>query len=248
MDCVATVGASTLVRRIVATFLLAVTVYLTVSLPYARESVGLIATLVAFTVYQLPRLAFVWVGIAIPAYDLTPNTGRFYFNEFDIWLLPAIAPALWSARSSSLNLIKRIDALLLGLLLISSLISMGVTLWESALDTEPTWNAYDNALNAIRITKPVMYASLLLWVLYGHDTSVRKASFYFAVGTAIGLLATTIAVAIERCQFGGFFDISSMMRPTGPFADMHVGGAYLDAYLVGALPLLLILWSSTKSS
>jgi hypothetical protein len=50
------------------------------------------------------------------------------------------------------------------------------------------------------------------------------------------LLAVSVAVLWERLAYTGLLDFSSDYRATGPFWEMHVGGAALDAVLAMGLP------------
>lgn len=57
-------------------------------------------------------------------------------------------------------------------------------------------------------------------------------------GVIAGLVAVVAVVLWERSVFVGLGDFENVFRVTGPFADMATGGAYIEAFLAFAFPLL----------
>lgn len=236
-----------ILRRATAVVLAGAALYVAGNLPFGAWWVTLIAVAALATTVRWPVLALAWIAAAIPALDLTPWTGRFYLNEFDAWVVASLAGALWSTPISWSRSLSRIDLTILLLVAASYSLGIWITFTGAALFPEGYWNPYDHPYNALRLAKPVAYAAGTLLLVVSLPAKAGSAATAFAAGSAFGVAVTFAAVALERHRFCGFFATDVDFRPTGPFADMHVGGAYLDAYVVAAIPLLLILLNRYRS-
>ncbi len=236
-----------MLHRCLALLLAVASFTISFQLPYGALWVSLTSATVLATSARWPLLAFAWVAMAIPALDLTPWTGRFYVNEFDAWIMAAIGGAMWTTPFRRRWCLSWLDAAILVLVAVSYAFGVWITFSETASLPEGYWNPYDSPFNALRLAKPMAYAAGLLVLLTSLPSPPKSAAFAFAAGTGVGILQTFIAVALERHRFCGLLATEVDFRPTGPFADMHVGGAYLDAYVVGAAPLLLLVYQSTRS-
>lgn len=224
-------------RRLLGAALLLAALLLGVDLPWARGPVIVVGVLSALLVWRRPAASFAVAAIAIAAVDLTPWTGRAYFNEWDVCLLAALGAALGTATFKAQSSLRRRDVMLFAGVLLAYLVGVGVGFLRAPLGDDSWGNVYDHPLNALRVARPVAYA-LAFWVLLGRYLDRRRAWEWFLGGSAVGLAATVAAVAWERLRFCGLIDLTSEFRVTGPFADMHIGGATLDAYLVMTIPLL----------
>lgn len=238
---------SMMLRRCLALLLAGTSLAISIQLPYGALWVSLTSLMVLATSVRWPLLAFAWIGAAIPALDLTPWTGRFFVNEFDAWVVAAIAGALWATPLRLRWSPSWIDVVIWILVAASYALGVWITFSDTAPFPEGYWNPYDNPFNALRIAKPVAYAAGTLLLLTSLRSPPRWAATAFAAGTAFGIAETFGAVALERQRFCGLLATEVDFRPTGPFADMHVGGAYLDAYLVAAAPLLLLILRRRQS-
>ncbi len=123
------------------------------------------------------------------------------------------------------------------------LLAYGVSLARGLLPWQPPqlFNHYHENLNALRLAKGALWA----WLLYGLYLRLEgrwpQTRLRFAQGLALGLAGTVAVVLWEQLAFPGLTDFAAAYRVTGPFSQMHVGGADLDAYLILTLPFLLYL-------
>ena len=87
----------------------------------------------------------------------------------------------------------------------------------------------------------VVWRPLLLWALARrHRAAGLDVLSAFGHGTVVGLLGTVLFIIGERSAFTELFDVSHAYRVAGPFSVMNLGGAYVEGYLVSALPFLLM--------
>jgi O-antigen ligase len=70
----------------------------------------------------------------------------------------------------------------------------------------------------------------------------EHAARHLAFGMTLGLTAEVLYVLCERATFSGLFNFETGYRITGSFPGMHIGGAYIEGYLVTALPFVA-LWT-----
>jgi len=113
----------------------------------------------------------------------------------------------------------------------------------------PDANAFTNyhsPWNAVRIAKGALWA-LLLWRLFGRLGSAGCDVWrLFARGMVVGLAGTVMVILWERFAFPGLFNFADVYRVTGPFAQMHTGGADIETYLTVAAPFLVLLLFETR--
>jgi len=102
--------------------------------------------------------------------------------------------------------------------------------------------SYDGAQNGLRVLKPLLLTLLLAPLLViAIGRLVERSSHAFAVGMASAAALTGLCVLWERAAFPGVLNFSSDYRATGPFWEMHVGGAALDGMLALGLPFAVAL-------
>ncbi|MDI6746531.1 MAG: hypothetical protein QMD17_05245 [Rhodocyclaceae bacterium] len=182
----------------------------------------------------------------LPVVDLAPWTGWITFEEFDILALGAAAGA-WLRHGwlSSTNRGARPSLLLLGLV---ALFLPGLA-WAFVRATQEAggfvfgwFQAYDGAMNGVRLAKGFLLAALFAPLL-GRAMSSREESgiAMLAWGMALGLALAALAATWERLAFPGLLNFSADYRTTALFWEMHVGGAALDGYLVLTLPFAVLL-------
>lgn len=99
------------------------------------------------------------------------------------------------------------------------------------------FDGYDDALNSLRIAKGFFLVLLVLPLLQVELRRQREHSLdLLASGLVVGLTIASLAVVWERMAFTGLLNFSTNYRATGPFWEMHVGGAALDGYLALTAP------------
>ena len=208
--------------------------------------VGIVA--VFLVTLRWPSSWLLLVPATLPILDLRPWTGRLYLDEWDLLVLAVLA-ALFLRRG--LGLIPAASARILpagrlwfGAYLVSYVLALLWALWPPAW---PEPFAFTNLLSnehGLRLAKGVLWA-VLLWPFFHRVTADRVVAVSrFATGMVLGLMATVTVVLWERMVFPGLFNFSQNYRVTGMFSDTHTGGAFLEGYLVAAIPFLavVLLW------
>lgn len=235
------------VKRAAALAIFFAAACIAVTLPFASVAVLLGILLIAGLVIWKPAVFFLMIPVIVPAMDLTPWTGRWYVNEFDAWILAAMAAAMWGSKFTFKKMPPRLELLLLAILAVSYLASVVVAFGNAFSEQSEFGNVYEHPLNAIRIAKPIVYGAFF-WILLAHSNIPRNSAFrMFGWGNLVGLGITVLIVAIERERFCGLLSTIDVFRVTGPFAEMHTGGAYLDAYLVTSIPLIAVFWTDSNN-
>jgi VanZ family protein len=208
--------------------------------PTAPEWLGLGIVIAAIAVWQRPAWIFIVVPAALPVLDLAPWSGRFFMDEFDLLLL-ALIPVAYLRTASRRH---RFDGALLFTIALLGLSFALSTVKAIGFPTWPDANAFTNYFspyNAIRITKGFIWAVLLLGLvrrLNSKGDDVRPA---LAWGMSLGLGLTVGIVLWERLAFSGLFNFDSDYRVTALFSAIHIGGAYIEAFLSAAVPFLVVL-------
>jgi len=188
------------------------------------------------TQLRYPNSWILLLPAVLPIADLAHWTGRFFLGEFDLLALATLSMALWQTdlrRASS-----KIDynaRLLLLIVCTSYLISLVRGLLPlQPLDLNSFTNYYSH-YNSLRAFKGFLWAICLspfLLHAWSQGTNVPKL---LSIGMLIGLAEASLFVLWERLSFTGLFNFSNQYRVTGPFSDMHTGGAYIEAYLACAM-------------
>jgi hypothetical protein len=178
---------------------------------------------------------------AIGALDLAPWTGRIVFEEFDLLAVTTLA-VLFARRPPVLDdlppLLGR-RVLIMVLLAVSYLVAIDLPAALAAAAEAGGVQSYLSPVNGLRVAKGLLWALLLMPFLRRAQRDRPEESFrLLAIGMAVGLAATSAWALAERLAFVGPFDFDTVIRVTGSFSSMHVGGGHLGAFLVLALPFL----------
>ena len=210
--------------------------------PVQPVLLGLLLIGYAVLVWRHPPAMLLVVPAALPLLDLAPWSGRFFLDEFDVLLL--ISVAIGYARLPAAGRRSRPDPVLLlvlGLLALAYAIGLvrGLLPWPA-----PDANAlshYYSEFNALRVAKGAVWAFLLFGLLTRMQGVLPDLRQRFAIGMTLGLAATAAVVLWERMAFPGLANFGDVYRVTGPFSQMHTGGADLEAFLTLAVPFLVFL-------
>ena len=110
------------------------------------------------------------------------------------------------------------------------------------------WQGYFEPLNSVRLAKPALAAALWLplWLAASRASPGAAARRFELAMVGMGVV-TALAVVAERVAFTGLLNFSTDYRATGPFWEMHVGGAALDAVLAATLPFMVAVWWRARS-
>jgi hypothetical protein len=196
----------------------------------------------ALVVLARPGLWLAVVLTSLPLAGLMPWTGWIAVEEMDLVVL-AIAAAGYAqvaAHASGRPSPERsATTALLWLLPLacSTAWAMGNGFADAGGFEWGWWQGYREPMNSLRLAKSIFEVILLLplWRLLGSPHALGPARALSA-GILGLLLFVALAVLWERIAFTGVFNFSTDYRATGPFWEMHVGGAALDAALAASLP------------
>jgi len=209
---------------------------------YPLGSLWLGAALLAYAALlrRWPQAWLVALPAMLPVLDLTPFSGRFFFDEFDCLILATFAVAGW--RRSGGRLAWRLSAaawLLLALFTLSVAAAALIGAYPfPALDANSFSNYY-SPYNALRVAKGLLWLLLLLPLLRVElARNAARSQRLLTLGMTLGVLAAGISVLWERAAFTGLLNFSSDYRVVGMFSGMHTGGAYIEGYFATALPFV----------
>ncbi len=184
-----------------------------------------------------PMLWLAAIPAAMPLLDWSPWSGWSPIQEFELFLLTALAVGYWqlpqSGNGGRLSNPARLLVVAFALSWLSALL-LGVL---SIVDTPWTTGSM-GWINVARGTKGFLL-SLLLLPLLGRAWAQREKAIrhYFVPGAVLGLAIAALTVVLERWLFPGLTNFSSDYRAVGPFFEMFAGGAALDCYLSALLPI-----------
>ncbi len=196
----------------------------------------------ALALWRWPGLFLLAIPLALPFLDLSLWAGSTAISEADIGVLATLAVLLVRAPPGLADLphnrlVQAALALLLGALFISTILGLLSPLG----DTGQSANPYLRPDNALRLAKGPIEALALFPFLRARQRMRGDALPRLGMGIALGLIAVTLIVLIERALFAGIFDFRSDYRVAGPFASMHIGGGHIGAYTALALPFAMAL-------
>lgn len=200
-------------------------------------------------IWYRPTLLVAIIPAALPILDLAPWSGRFFFDEFDLLVLISLAIG-YNRIGPLTSKSRRTDTLFVfasSLLVISFTIGAirGLTPWQM-----PDANAFSNyysPYNALRIAKGALWAFLLYGLFNRIASSGCNVPQLFAFGMMVGVAGTVMVIVWERFAFPGLFNFSDVYRVTGPFSQMHIGGADIETYLAIGAPFLVMLFFAKVS-
>lgn len=170
----------------------------------------------------------------VPVLNLSHLSGRFVFDEFDLFVLATLAMAAWrwDARRG-LPRLPRLPAW--GLFAFTGVMAIGVltALYPWRLPLAWDWTHYTSPYNALRAAKGFVWALLLFALLaQSEQAPARQLRRWLVPGMTLGLTLGLIIILRERLLYPGLFDFDSIYRISGAFADMHVGGPSIETWLV----------------
>lgn len=234
--------------KIIAFFLFALLSWKTIDYPVS--STGLAAILLLYGVI-LQKYSSAWLIVLpalLPILDFAPWTGRFFFSEFDYFVLLTLAVTLWNG--CYLNPFRYFK-IITNLLLCLFIIAYSASLLKGLLPLQPIDNNaftnYYSHYNSLRVGKGVIWAFLLLPSLGYNYHQSAMTKIFFAYGILLGLTGVVLTSIWERFIFTGLFNYTNDYRITATFSSMHTGGGHIDTYLVTAMPFITVLFFSSKT-
>jgi len=207
--------------------------------PLQPVLLGLALFAYACAVWSRPQWMWVVIPAALALLDLAPWSGRFFWDEFDLLLLVSVTVGFARLPATARNRRDRLLTAALGLIALAYAIAMirGLLPWQG-LDANSFSNYY-SPFNALRIFKGVAWALALAVLACRFDAAGIGVRRLVGTGMVVGLAGTTAVVIWERWAFPGLFNFSDVYRVTGPFSQMHTGGADLETFLAAATPFLV---------
>ncbi len=200
-----------------------------------------------------PRLWLYVLPAATIGLDLTPWTGRFTFNEFDLLFLVTIASGLMFGRYRWRVFYPRPATIVLFCYL--AVVAMGYSGWlYFLLPPRSAWdNPYYTSEYAYKVFRGIIWGIALV-PMWGYLLAIHKQRAVTALLAGMCLAAVLLGLVVlwERGTLGvllagsawyqavnSLLDLSSSYRVTALFSDMHTGGEVIDGVILLLLPVTL---------
>ena len=219
--------------------------------PLAPTTALVVCTCLAALVFM--RLAWwpiVLLGL-LPLAGLMPWTGWLTVEEFDLVVL-SIAAGGYARLTLSPRMRAGFGGLWLPMLIalpyiVSAILALHRGVHDAGGLAWGWWQGYAEPLNALRLGKSLFQVLLVLplW-LAARDSDEPATERSMEHGMLALLAGVVLGVLWERVSFTGLLNFSADYRATGPFWEMHVGGAALDAALAMALPFAVLALAQSR--
>lgn len=225
--------------------------------PFHAWALALGLGIYAFALYRRRDIWIAALPAMVPVLDVTMWSGRFFWTEYDIFLLVTLTILILPARGQRSESAPSDPPLQLSPIVIPSLIGLSVVI-STAIQLVP-WPAlqldsffdYKSPFNALRVAKGFLWGlAFSPFLLAAIRRSRHETIRLFLVGVLIATAATGLAVIWERGVFAAVWtgqgvygvlarllDTATSYRATGLFSAMHVGGTSIDGFLAIALML-----------
>ncbi len=214
--------------------------WLLVQYPVAPLALAAALALYGTALWRWPRAWLLVIPALVPALDLVPWSGWFYWESVDFFLAVTLMVVLarpWRATTPS---VLPGTALIL-LLALSQAVSTVIGLLPPAAIDANAFSSYYSPYNALRVAKGFFWA-LALVPLARVTLNDRVAYRDFLIpGLILGFLGVMGALLYERQVFPGLLDFTDGFRVTASFSSMHTGGGHIEAYLSLVWPFILVL-------
>ncbi|MEM7557903.1 MAG: hypothetical protein AAF394_02145 [Planctomycetota bacterium] len=210
---------------------------------HAAQPVTLIATAVAAASlsWKFPRFWLLATPIAFVAGDFYLDTGELLVQEREILIGGIIGGRLlnrdceyWAPKSSFMRWLP-----FLGMLIIAGV--HGFVVLPSALPGDAL-STYASHHNPLRITLSYAVGGLLFplaFRAFSGDQESRSESWKaLSRGMQIGAAWVCLTSIFDRAVTVGLLDLDFVLRASGPFHSMHIGGQHIDAYWALAIPFV----------
>lgn len=200
-----------------------------------------------YLLYRNQNLGVFILPALLPLMDISPYSGRFFFDEYDLMVLLTLAVVCLCRSSESFVKADHrvLGFVLLGWFSLCLIISLflGITPF-AAVDANAFSNYYSN-YNALRVAKGFFWAGALGFYLIRAVNTIEGRKL-FSLGIGCGLLGVSAFVVTERWVFSGIFDFSLDYRVNGLFSSMHTGGGHIESFLALTMPFIALLFVDEK--
>ncbi len=219
-------------------------------LHFPVASIPLVLSLVFYAglLWRQPQLWLFFVPALLPILNLAPWSGRFFFDEFDLFLLATVA--IWVLRSDSQRPLRFAPAAatLITLFVFAFAASLALGLLPLGPVDANAFASYFSKYNGLRVGKGLLWGVVLVYLarsdLARHEDALNR---YWVPGMLVGLAGVVVVALWERIAFPGLMNFAEEYRITSTFGSMHVGGAAIDGYLALAIPFTLAWMAGTRS-
>jgi len=192
-----------------------------------------------------PDFWLVWILATLPLLDLTPWSGRLYWTEFDTLLLVTIGVGyirICSRQPVQVRPGSMFARLSLTLFALSVFISLLIGITPFGNLDHNAFASYYSSYNGLRAAKGFLFVLAFIPLLAREWSKPTQAAHKLTLGMVLGFTMEVLYVVWERITFSGLINFDTDYRITGTFHGMHTGGAYIEGYLVMALPFV-VLWA-----
>lgn len=221
--------------------ILAVAAWIVIDFPFYPGLLALLLLCYAALLWFQPGLLWAAIPAAIPLLDLAPWSGRYYLDEFDFLVIVSLAIGYARIRPAPKGSCRDVPGLAVACLLaLTFTVSTLYAVLPMALPDINSFSSYYSPFNALRIARGALWALLLFALMHRFTAAGHDVRPVFAAGMGVGLAGTIAVVIWERMLFPGLFNFTDTYRVTGPFSQMHTGGADIETYLTAALPFALL--------
>lgn len=226
--------------RLAAVAVFTVTVGGALSFPVGSTWLFMAVGLYTALLWKHPSAWLLVIPALLPTFDFAPWTGRFFLNEFDLFVFATIGTGLWisAAHVPRVRISKRF-ALLLTAFVASAGLSLLIGLLPLPAADFNAFSNYYSRYNALRAGKGLLEALALMPLLLINMSTGVNVLKSFSSGMVAGLAGVVVTALWERAIFPGLFNFSSDFRISALFSSMHTGGSHVEAYLVATLPFLV---------
>ena len=210
---------------------------------------GALALSYCVLLLRWPHAWLFLVPALLPVIDQAKTSGSIFLTDSDLLLTATAAAGFLSLafrRQTADGVDKHVAGLsVLGAVLVALLgLSYAIAAARGFLPYAPFEDqigGYSNRWNSLRVGKGFFFPLLLLPLLIqALREQGRRALDAFMVGLVLSLAGVCGVAFYERLAYAGLLDFASDYRITGPFWEMHVGGAALDGWLGLTLPFLAL--------
>ncbi len=201
------------------------------------------------------RYAALLLPAVLPLIGFAPWSGWISFEEMDMAVLAVAAGGYLGLVLNSARLRpERVPVWqrplrwsgLVKLLLLGFAASLLIAVWRGIQDAGGWsfgwYQGYHEAMNSLRLGK-AFFLALLLLPLWRSASALQPEALQrgFSLAMALALAGCAGMALQERLAYTGLLNFSADYRTTGPFWEMHVGGAALDGALALGFPFAFAL-------
>jgi glycopeptide antibiotics resistance protein len=213
-----------------------------VNYPTGIPALALLLLGYGILLFYRPWLWLLLLPALLPVLDLSPITGRLLLDEFDLLILVTLVLGYWRLYpKTARHWPTRYLPLAFGLLWATWVVATIRGLWPLLNWPNNVLASSHSPYEAWSVGKGLLWTLLLVPLLRRVPAAkIENAQQLLLNGLVIGLALVCGIVLWERHVFVGIWNFESVFRVTGSFSNMHTGGAYIEAFIAFAFPVLVV--------